>query len=158
MAADKRILVAVDESENSKMALLYVAEFLGGFPGFQAVVLSVLSVPEIDFFDSPGQRDVWVKSKQASLAGMLERYRNILLQSGFQEEKVVTELVLTEDKPISTVILEKQQHYDACTLVVGRRGVSRHEEFLFGSVSNKLVHLASRCAVWVIEPVCKASF
>lgn len=158
MAAEKKILIAVDESENSKIALLYVAEFLGGFPGFQAVVLSVLSVPEIDFFDSASERENWVTSKKAVLSAMLERYRSILLQSGFPDDKVVSELVLTEDKPISTVILEKQQQYSACTLVVGRRGVSRHEEFLFGSVSNKLVHLASKCAVWVIEPVCEANF
>jgi nucleotide-binding universal stress UspA family protein len=86
-----------------------------------------------------------------------EAYLQILIQSGFPEAEVLTELILTKDRPVSAIILEKQEQYDACTLVVGRRGVSRHEEFLFGSVSNKLIHMATRCAVWVIEPVCKSS-
>jgi nucleotide-binding universal stress UspA family protein len=35
--------------------------------------------------------------------------------------------------------------------VVGRRGVSKRQEFLFGSVSSKVVRDAKNCAVWVIE-------
>ena len=31
---DKHLLVAVDESDSSRRAVLYVADFLGGFPGF----------------------------------------------------------------------------------------------------------------------------
>jgi nucleotide-binding universal stress UspA family protein len=156
MALSKRILVAVDESENSKNALLYVCDFLGGFPGFRVILLSVISVPEVDFFDSENARKEWIRDKRSCHSEILERYRQILIQSGFPERDVLTELILTKDRPVSAVILEKQEQYDACTLVVGRRGVSRHEEFLFGSVSNKLIHMATRCAVWVIEPVCKS--
>lgn len=36
------------------------------------------------------------------------------------------------------------------TVVVGRRGVSKAEEFLFGSVSNKIIHHAKDCTVWVV--------
>jgi len=157
-SADKKILVAVDESDNSKMALLYVADFLGGFPGFRIIVLSVLVVPSEDFFGSRDDRKKWIEEKRRSLSAMLERYRQILIQSGFPESKVITELVSTKETPVSEIILEKQEQYDACTLVVGRRGVEKHEEFLFGSVSNKLIHKASRCAVWVVEPVCKTVY
>ncbi|HET6516429.1 MAG TPA: universal stress protein [Thermodesulfovibrionales bacterium] len=156
MAQSKRILIAVDESENSRNALLYVADILGGFPGFIIILLSVISVPEVDFFDSEEARKEWIREKHASLSELLERYRQVLIQSGFPDSCVLTDIILTKDRPVSSVILEKQEQYDACTLVVGRRGVSRHEEFLFGSVSSKLIHMAARCAVWVIEPVCKS--
>ena len=36
------------------------------------------------------------------------------------------------------------------TVVVGRRGVSKQEEFLFGSVSTKIIHAAKGLAVWVV--------
>jgi nucleotide-binding universal stress UspA family protein len=36
------------------------------------------------------------------------------------------------------------------TIVVGRQGLSRKEEFLFGSVSSKIVSHARNCAVWVV--------
>ena len=155
---DRNILIAVDDSENSKMALLYVADFLGGFPGFRAVILNVLSIPEDDYFDTTQEKKKWVESKKVSASEMLNRYRQILIQSGFPEDKVTTDLSVTTDEPVSTIILDKQEEYNACTVVIGRRGKSRHEEFIFGSVSNKVVHKANKCAVWVIEPLCSTSY
>jgi nucleotide-binding universal stress UspA family protein len=52
---------------------------------------------------------------------------------------------------ISDLILHEQQEGGYGTLVVGRRGVSKKEEFLFGSVSSRVVRDAKHCAVWVIE-------
>jgi nucleotide-binding universal stress UspA family protein len=37
------------------------------------------------------------------------------------------------------------------TIVVGRQGLSRSEEFLFGSISSKIVSHARNCTVWVVE-------
>jgi nucleotide-binding universal stress UspA family protein len=157
MTGVKKILVAVDESENARMALLYVADILGGSPGFRVVLLSVLSVPDVDFFESDEARTAWIKTKHTELSEMLERYRQILVQSGFSDSEVLTELTITRNESVSAIILETQEKYDACTLVVGRKGMSRQEEFLFGSISSKLIHKAARCAVWVIEPAYKSS-
>jgi nucleotide-binding universal stress UspA family protein len=88
---------------------------------------------------------------------MIERYRQVLIQSGFPEKKVETEVAVTLSEPVSSVIIQKQEEYNACTLIIGRRGVSKQEEFLFGSVSNKVIHMANKCAVWVVEPVCKTN-
>ncbi len=151
---DKTILLAVDESDNSRRALLYVADFLGGSPGYVVVVLSVLFIPEDDYFETRDDRNAWIEKKEKALSEMLERYRDILIQSGFDADHVKTELIKTAEEPVSSVILRKQEQVQACTLVIGRKGKSRHEEFIFGSVANKLVHGAHRCAVWVIEPVC----
>jgi nucleotide-binding universal stress UspA family protein len=155
---DKRLLIAVDESENAKMALLYVADFLGGFDGFAIKVLSVLSVPDVGFYDSEEERQKWVQSKKEALSDMLERYRRILIQSGFPEDKVATEVAVTFSEPVSSVIIGKQEEYNACTVIAGRRGVSKQEEFLFGSVSSKIIHKANRCAVWIVEPACRTDF
>ncbi len=37
------------------------------------------------------------------------------------------------------------------TVVLGRRGVSKAEAFLFGSVSNKIIHYVKNCTVWVVS-------
>lgn len=148
---DRNILIAVDESENSKRALLYVADFLGGFPGFKAIILSVIPVPDEGFFESAETRHGWVESEKEKISDVLEKYRQILVQSGFPEEKVKTELVVDEKTSVASAILEKQKELDSCTVVVGRRGISKSEEFLFGSVSNRIVHMADKCSVWVVE-------
>ena len=151
---DKHIMIAVDESENAKAALLFVAGFIGGFRGFRATILSVIAAPGRDLFDSDGERQEWIADKRESLLSVLERYRQILIQSGFPKTKVRTELVVADGRPVSSVIMQKQKEIRSCALVVGRRGISKSEEFLYGSVSNALVHSANNCSVWVIEPTC----
>ncbi len=37
------------------------------------------------------------------------------------------------------------------TVVIGRRGISKAEEFMFGSVSNRIIHAGSDCTVWVVQ-------
>ena len=45
----------------------------------------------------------------------------------------------------------KEGRFGSETIVVGRKGVSRKEELLFGSVSNRIIHQAEDCTVWVVE-------
>ena len=47
-------------------------------------------------------------------------------------------------------ILAEREKRDYDTIVVGRQGLSRKEEFLFGSISNKIVNHARDCTVWII--------
>ncbi len=148
---DRNILIAVDESENSKRAVLYVADFLGGFPGFKAIIMSIIPMPEKDFFETEGAKQRWIEAKRNDVSNMLEKYRQILIQAGFPQKKVKTDLIVTEDASVSSIILKKQKELESCTVVVGRRGISKSEEFLFGSVSNRLIHAADKCSVWVVE-------
>ena len=51
---------------------------------------------------------------------------------------------------IADAILEEQDKLRS-HLVVGRRGISHKEEFIFGSTSNKTLHHARKCAVLIVE-------
>ena len=82
---------------------------------------------------------------------MLERYRRMLVEGGFSEARVTTELIESGSEPVADVILRAHENLGTCTVVVGRREKSRQEEFLFGSVSSRIVKNARRCSVWVIE-------
>ncbi len=147
----KHLLIAVDESESSKRAVLYVADFLGGFPGFRVTLLSVIPEPEEDFFEDKQERADWIKKKETETREMLENYRRVLIQSGFAEDKVVTSSHVGEGKSMAEAILETRCGLTCCTIVVGRHHHSKTEEFLFGSTSSKLVRDARNCAIWVVE-------
>lgn len=148
---DKHILVAVDETESSRKAVLYVADFLGGFPGFTVSLISVILEPEEDFFDSEAGRIAWVKDKMAATNKMLANYRQVLIQSGFPEEKVRYRACVGDKDTFADAILEMRCDLSCCTVVVGSHHKSRAEEFLFGSTSSRLIHEAKNCAVWVVE-------
>jgi len=148
---DKHLLVAVDQTDNSKRAVLYVADFLGGFPGFRVTLLSIVPEPEADFFDTEAEQDAWTMKKMEEANKMLRNYRQILIQSGFPPDKVQVRSCVNERKALSEAILQSQCGLSCCTVVVGRHHKSKSEEFLFGSTSNRIIHEAKNCAVWVVE-------
>jgi nucleotide-binding universal stress UspA family protein len=131
--------------------VLYVADLLGGLPGFTVTVCSIIAAPEEDFFDREEQRLAWIKEKTAQVGNMLENYREVLIQSGFFEDKVSIRSFVNRGKSFADAILSMRCDLTCCTVVVGRRHKSKTEEFLFGSTSSKLIHEAKNCAVWVVE-------
>jgi nucleotide-binding universal stress UspA family protein len=148
---DRHILIALDESENAKRALLYTADFLGGAPRFRATILTIIPVPSEDYFDSDSDRKKWIDDRKTEAEEMLDRYRKILVQSGFGEDKVATSVEIKHVRSVAECILDAQKRLDCCTVIVGRRGISKKEEFLYGSTSSNVLHSGKNCAVWVIE-------
>lgn len=151
LVADRHILVAVDDTESSKRAVLYVADFLGEAPGFRVTLLNLVSVPEPEFFESLKKRREWIDDERKKMEALLHRYRQILIQAGFEEDKVAVSVETTESLSIAEAILEEQERVGSCTVVVGRHGISKQEEFLFGSTSSKLLHMPKNCSLWIIE-------
>ncbi len=148
---DKHLLIAVDESDSSRRAVLYVADFLGGFPGFTVTLLRIIPAPDEDFFENEASENKWMAEKMQAANIMLANYRQILIQSGFPEDKVRFRACVEESRSFSDAILETRCDLTCCTIVVGRHHKSKTEEFLFGSTSNRLIHEAKNCAVWVVE-------
>ena len=148
---DKHLLFAVDQTENSKRAVLYVADFLGGFPGFRVTLVSIIPEPEEDFFDTAEAQASWIREKTDETNTMLENYRQILIQAGFEPEMIRVRACVNEFKSLSEAILDTRCDLTCCTVVVGRHHKSKTEEFLYGSTSSKLIREAKNCAVWVVE-------
>ena len=148
---DKHLLIAVDQSENSKRAVLYVADFLGGLPGFRVTLLSIIPEPEEDFFNTDEERVAWTRKQTDETNIMLDGYRQILIKEGFEPEKVRVRACINEAKSLSEAILDTRCEPPCCTVVVGRHHKSKTEEFLQGSTSSRLIREARNCAVWVVE-------
>jgi nucleotide-binding universal stress UspA family protein len=82
---------------------------------------------------------------------MLENYRQILINGGFDPEDISVRSIFRYCPSLSECILLEQNKVQYRTIVVGRQGISRSEEFLFGSISSKIVNHARNCTVWVVE-------
>ncbi len=148
---DRHLLISVDDSENSERAVFYVADFLGGAAGFRTTLLNVIPEPPAGFFRTTEERDSWIEEQKSGAARMLEKFRTILIQSGFAEEKVDIFLEVGQFPSVADRIMEIQQGLECCTIVIGRRGISKKEEFIFGSTSSRIIRSGKNCAVWVIE-------
>jgi nucleotide-binding universal stress UspA family protein len=148
---NKNILIAVDESENSRRAVSYVAQLLGGMEGFKVAVLHVIPEVEEDYFATTEKKEKWLSQHTQKVEAMLENDRQTLVQAGFDATDVSVRSTLRYCPSMAECILAERDDTEYHTLVVGRQGISRSEEFLFGSVSSKVVNHAKNCTVWVVE-------
>lgn len=148
---NRNILIAADESDNSRRAIQYVANLLGGVKGFKVTVLHVIREPEEDFFPAETEKEKWYQDYGRKTDLMLEEYRRMLVDSGFDSEDVSTRSTVRYCPSMAECILAERDNLEYGTLVVGRKGLSRKEEFLFGSISGKIVRTARNCTVWVVE-------
>jgi nucleotide-binding universal stress UspA family protein len=148
---NKNILIAVDESENARRAVIYVGRLLGGIEWFRALILHIIRQPDEDFFPNPSERDKWLADYRLKVDAMLEDYRTILIDSGFAPTAVSVRSMLRHCPSLAECILSELHQTQYHTIVVGRQGLSRSEAFLFGSVSSKIVNHARDCTVWVVE-------
>jgi len=148
---NKNILIAVDESHNARRAVSYVGQVLGDAKGFKVAILHVIPEPEEDYFPTTQEKEKWLGQYTERIDSMLSEYRQMLLKSGFNPENVITRSALRYCPSIAQCILAEQEHTGYSTIVVGRQGLSRSEEFLFGSISSKIINHARKCTVWVVE-------
>jgi|WetSurSiteA1Bulk_404760.scaffolds.fasta_scaffold66978_1 nucleotide-binding universal stress UspA family protein len=141
----KQVLWATDFSEESKEALAYADLFAKTFKG-KLTALHV--VPNF----APALYEAWPEV-QAELAGQIEsakisakaKLEHMCEVGGVCPNKVV----VAEGSP-ARVILETARKVGADLIVVGRRGISGHEQNLLGSVTHRILR-GSRVPVLVTK-------
>jgi nucleotide-binding universal stress UspA family protein len=148
---NKNILIAVDESDNARRAVSYVGQMLGGAAGFKTTILHVIPEPEEDYFPTHAEKEAWLKKYKDRIDRVLEEYRQILIEAGFKDADVKVRSTLRYCPSMAECILSERDQIQYDTIVVGRQGLSRKEQFLFGSISSKIVNHASDCTVWVVS-------
>jgi len=148
---ERHVLVAVDESENSKRLVMYLADFFSGYGDVFITLMTILPEPSEDYFPNDEEREKWLTEKKQTLQKALDSYREILAGAGFKKDRIELRLVVRQCTSIGDAILEEQDKLRCCIVAVGRRGISHNEEFIFGSTSSKILHHAKNCAVMVVE-------
>ena len=147
----RHLLLAVDDSDGSRRAVMFVADFFGAYQDLGLTLLSILPEPPDDLFRTAGEREGWVDEQRRRLEALCAEYRGILADGGLGDGRVATRIVVRPVTSLGDAILEEQEQLRCCIVVVGRRRISHHEEFIKGSTSNRILHRASACAVLVVE-------
>lgn len=146
------ILLAMDESENAQRAVRYVGRIIGSArKNFQVMLVHVLVRPSPDLFEEPDGAKKYEQEIRGKIEAVFAQGVGLLQEAGVAAEAVQSKFIVTDEPGIAQGLLSEQKAGRYGTLVVGRRGVTKAEEFLFGSVSNKIIHHARDCAVWVVE-------
>ncbi|MDL1972593.1 MAG: universal stress protein [Deltaproteobacteria bacterium] len=158
----RKILIAMDESENAMRGVRYAADTLKGIKDIHIILYHVL--PEsIDALEKMKSGD-WAKAlgfaeqvariralaaeKRRTIEEAMAKAKDILKESGIKEDSIEIKIKEREEG-IARDLLKEADRTGCDTIVVGRRGISM--AFFFGSVSDKIVKYAKDCTVWVVQ-------
>ncbi len=150
MAVREKLLIAVDETETSMHALRYVAQVAGGMEEMSICLLHIYPEPPPDYYLKGGTLSAYKENQNAKAERVFSQAMIILTEAGISKERISTDNRFTEDKTISEELLAVRSEGDFGTVVVGKRGVSRTEEFLFGSISNALAQHSVNFTTWIV--------
>ena len=144
------LLVAVDEMESSIRAVTYVGGVAGNLEDVSICLLNVYPGPPPDFFVKDGNLEHYQVQRIEKAEAIFERCLEILTDSGIDRQKIYYTTHMAEEKTISETILDVRRKGNFGTVVTGKRGVSKAEEFLFGSISNALARQSNGFATWIV--------
>lgn len=146
-----KVLIATDLSENSLKAVDYVADMIRCHDSAHITLLHVIREPSPDIMGDAKDRQRYVENTRADTLRIMEDIGSRLAAKGVPEDRIRLKIqVCRRPVSIAELILHERETGGYGTIVVGRRGISKREAFLFGSVSATVVREAKQCAVWVI--------
>ncbi|ADW17172.1 UspA domain-containing protein [Desulfobulbus propionicus DSM 2032] len=146
----KRIIIAIDDSPRSINAVDYVGSIAGHLADVHLCLLHVYPEPPPDYYQSGATLDDYVSEQEERARMLFAQAKKILQNHGVAPHAITSRCQIAGQQSISAAILDLQTKEDYGTIVVGKRGISKAEEFLFGSISNALIHNGRDIAVWVI--------
>jgi nucleotide-binding universal stress UspA family protein len=154
----KKILVALDDSENALRAVEFVSRTFT--TDHEITLFSVLQdmtalyehySPELTPYFLT-QRDAFTSiddKKKDLIEKAAEKAKNLLLKAGFEEKNIILKLDEQQKGIARDIINEASSGYDA--IVMGRRGLSSFTGFILGSVSQKVLHSAKNISIVVVD-------
>ncbi len=150
MSERQKILVAVNSKPASERAIDYLGGIAGGLEGIEVCLIHIYPEPPPGYYSSGKSLPEYQKAREAEAEAVFARAVEILRKHGIDPRRISNKSRMADRATISQTILDVQRDGEYGTIVVGKRGVSKAEEFLFGSISNALVRHGKDVAVWVI--------
>jgi len=152
------ILVALDDSRNAMRAVQFVADTFS--PDNKITLLSVLdntaalcemNSPELTpyFVSQQGSFCVLEDKKKSLVQDAIQKAKSVLTDAGFKPQNVTIKLITRKKGTAGDIVEESKSGYDI--IVMGRRGISGIKEFLFGSISQKVLQLAKDVSVLIVN-------
>ncbi|UCG21032.1 MAG: universal stress protein [Deltaproteobacteria bacterium] len=149
----KRVLIAVDSSENALRAVDHAGFMLSGTDCPVTIFHSVRHlrrfVPPEVLDEAPELEELWKTKAGQEIEPFMKKAKEVLLKAGVSESQISKKIV-DGSRSAASDILEEARTNEYGTIVMGRRGISGVQEFFMGSVSSKVLQDSTGMAVWIV--------
>ncbi len=154
--AKKRILLAVDGSDNA----LEIVRYVGKIPAFRQMEIVLFNVhskiPEgywdLERNSSVGWRmseaRAWDKEREKAIQEYMQKAEKILWRAGFPKESVKVKIHNRKRGFARDIAKEAERDYDG--VLVGRKGMSNLKDLVLGSIATKLIGKISFVPILVV--------
>ncbi|MGW8223950.1 MAG: universal stress protein [Syntrophobacteria bacterium] len=149
----KKMLLAVDSSENSRKAVDYLGAFAAHTEA-EVTLFHVVRSVGLGFVDDLALRDQEIEKRlteeaERDIPRMFRLYKESLEKAGVASARIVSKVIMHSSSRAGDIVKEaKDGRYG--TIVMGRRGLSKVREFLMGRVSRKVLDRGEGFAVWIV--------
>ncbi len=148
---NRRILIGLDLSENALRAVSFVGRMVSGAD--YSIGIAVV-VRGSGMFTGKAAKDA---EQDLGLDGIEEKVMEAVAQAksrlaacGFEPDTIQTEIIRNVASR-SAALYELAQKDEYNTIVVGRKGLSGLNNFLIGRVSHKLIQIARKHHIWIVN-------
>lgn len=152
----RRILVAVDGSEQTQEAVSYLSGIVPAFDTNVVLFHIMNKVPDA-FWDwekdpmTPRHLDYlkdWEMQKENQIRQFMRQARRVLVDVGIPEYSVMISIQKIREGIARDILTEAQRGYDA--VVIGRTGLGGIDERMLGSVASKAAGRLVTSALWLV--------
>ena len=142
------ILVALNDSVSSRAVVDYLANL--------SICPEDWNISLLHFFRKPSASEElmgrkFTEEQPSRMMAVLERAKDRLVEKGFNPERIETELVRQPYQTIADGIIDQVNKRNFDMVVIGRKRMSKAEEFVMGDISIKLVRALDGAAILVVK-------
>lgn len=150
----KKVLVCVDGSENATRAVDHAGFMLEG-TDCEVTLFHTLRhlsrfVPADVLAEDSKLQEFWKQKAGENIAPHMKEAKDMLLKAGLNERQVSSKLLEGSQSPADDIIKEARTNGYG-TVVLGKRGRSKFKQFLFGSVTRKILNNMTNLSTWVVQ-------
>ena len=152
----KKILIAVDDSLQSKNAVRYVTRLSARLENLNIVLFNAQPMVSQFLVDEAkkkvdSQRELKAVMERNAITSqkLLDNFRLLMGQEGVDESRIQT-VIQPRKLDIAKDIIDFAQDGRFDALVIGRRGISSLQELYMGSVSSNITQNSNVIPVWII--------
>jgi nucleotide-binding universal stress UspA family protein len=144
----KKYLIALDGSRDALQAVDFAGSLLAGSDA-DFRLLHVIRGGEKTNEVLASNND-FVHNAEKNIVRAFDEAKTRLVAKGFKPDGITTQII-TGVRSRAAAIVDEAKKLDVGTIIMGRRGLSRTQDFFMGRVTNKVVYLAREKSVWIVS-------